>query len=370
MTEAPERGGGGKLDLVLSRLSHVRPKHGGGFSARCPAHEDRSPSLTIAEGRRGILLFCWPGCSVNEIRVALGLEWKDLFYDGIEVEGEAPPVDRRGQALEAITAAARLADEPDATAKLRRERGWAAKALERLGVGWDGERLTIPVTDEKGKAHDVLRYDPGAARFKMIAGKGRSRLPWPAPELVETKHRTRGLCLVEGEGTAISLASVGLPVVALPGAVARASGDVHRPGHFEGVGWHKAWARRFRKFGRVWLFPDADDVGRTLMRTVAYDLEQESVRPVLCDLGGPKGYDLGDLLAPARTLAHRRQGRDLILMLADVATRDPDQLPYARELMFAWNGWLLDGKTDRPAQVAVPEPAPEPVLAPGEIGWV
>lgn len=374
MTEAPESGGGGRIDVVLSRLKRVRPKAGGGFTALCPAHEDKDPSLTVAEGRRGIVFTCWSGCQVNEIRVALDLTWPELFYDGIEEDGKLPSIDRRGQALEALSAAARLRDEPETVNAICARRGWSRKVLESLGVGWDGERLTLPIFDEKGRAHDVLRYSPDAGKYKMLAGKGRPRYPWPAPESVDTKYRARGLCLVEGEGTALSLASIGLPVVALPGAVARATGDVHRPGHFEGVGWHKAWARRFRKFGRVWLFPDSDDVGRNLMRTVAYDLENDGagIRPIIADLGGPKGYDLGDFLAPAQTLEARRQGRDLIIALAETATRQVEQLDEIRQMMFAWNGWLLgtDGAEPIPPPAELVPAELEPLSPGDELAWV
>lgn len=379
MTEAPERGGGTQFDAILARLSNVR-RSGDHFRSLCPAHDaDGKHSgqksvndLAVREGRRGVLFRCYAGCSVNEVRLALGLSWKEMFWEGVEIEGSPPPIDKRGQALEAITAAARLVDEPDATANLRRLRGWSLTAMKNLGVGWDGERLTIPIEDEKGKAHDVLRYDPMAGRLKMLAGRGKSRYPFPAPEKVETKFRSRGLFLVEGEGTALSLASVGLPVVALPGAIARASGDVHRPGHFEGVGWHKAWARRFRKFGRIWLFPDADDVGRNLMRTVEFDLFSDGhARPVIVDLGGPKGYDLGDLLQPTSTLELRRQGRNIVRMLAETATRQIDQLDLARELAFAWNGALLDQAPVKPEVPAEPVwHEPDLVQTSGEIGWV
>lgn len=376
MTEAPEPGENGRIDVVLSRLVGVR-RSGSGFRAYCPVHENggKQPGskserdLAIDEGRKGVALYCFSGCRINDVRQALDLTWKDLFYEGPVVDGKAPPLDRRGQSLEALTAAARLMDEPEVLAKARAQRGWAKWALENLGVGWDGERFTLPITDEKLRSHDVLRYDPYVQKMKMLAGKGRTRLPFPAPEHVETRFRARGLFLVEGEGTAISVEGVRLPVVGLPGAIPRASGDVRRPGHFEGVGWHKAWARRFKRFGRIWLFPDSDDVGRTLMRTVGYDLMQEGVNAVICDLGGPKGYDLGDFLRPAVTTAHRRQGRDLLLMFADIATRKPEQLDEARQLMFAWNGWLLDGGPG-PQVEMVPEPEPVRVLAPGQVGWV
>lgn len=47
----------------------------------CPAHDDRHPSLQVAEARDGsVILKCWSGgCSTEAICSALGLEKKDLF---------------------------------------------------------------------------------------------------------------------------------------------------------------------------------------------------------------------------------------------------------------------------------------------------
>lgn len=51
-----------------------------GWIGRCPAHDDRSPSLAIAEGRDGrILLRCHAGCETRAIAQALGLKVQDLF---------------------------------------------------------------------------------------------------------------------------------------------------------------------------------------------------------------------------------------------------------------------------------------------------
>ena len=53
-----------------------------GYQTRCPAHDDRTPSLSIRDGERGVLLKCWAGCELTAITGKLGLEVKDLFYDG------------------------------------------------------------------------------------------------------------------------------------------------------------------------------------------------------------------------------------------------------------------------------------------------
>jgi hypothetical protein len=48
----------------------------GRWMAKCPAHPDRSPSLSIREGRDGrVLLRCFAGCKTEEVLKKLGLTW-------------------------------------------------------------------------------------------------------------------------------------------------------------------------------------------------------------------------------------------------------------------------------------------------------
>jgi hypothetical protein len=64
---------------LLSKFASVK-KTKSGWSARCPAHEDRQASLSIAEGNDGrVLLKCHAGCDHKKIVAALGLEERDLF---------------------------------------------------------------------------------------------------------------------------------------------------------------------------------------------------------------------------------------------------------------------------------------------------
>lgn len=51
-----------------------------GFIAHCPAHEDRSASLSVSEGDDGrILIKDFSGCTPAEIVAAMGLKLSDLF---------------------------------------------------------------------------------------------------------------------------------------------------------------------------------------------------------------------------------------------------------------------------------------------------
>lgn len=68
------------VEELLPQLEAVR-KSGRGWMVRCPAHDDRSPSLSVREGEKGILLHCFAGCNLASICASLGLKPKDLFYD-------------------------------------------------------------------------------------------------------------------------------------------------------------------------------------------------------------------------------------------------------------------------------------------------
>jgi hypothetical protein len=72
------------VEELLPRLKGVRAARNG-WMARCPAHEDHSPSLSICEGAQArTLLHCFAGCSVEEICAALGIRVSELFASGSE----------------------------------------------------------------------------------------------------------------------------------------------------------------------------------------------------------------------------------------------------------------------------------------------
>ena len=69
-----------ELELVLSRLVAVRERQNSQWSARCPAHADDGPSLSVRLGDNGgVLLHCFAGCEVREIVAALDLQLHNLF---------------------------------------------------------------------------------------------------------------------------------------------------------------------------------------------------------------------------------------------------------------------------------------------------
>lgn len=129
--------------IVLDRLSGVK-QSGEQWIARCPAHEDRNPSLSIRRGDDGrALVHCFAGCEPEEVIGAIGLEYKDLF----------PPSDP---------------DQRKTYAKVRSRK----ELVEVLGhellvmeqIYWIAQRIELPVEDvERGKL--------ASARMRQVMDK-------------------------------------------------------------------------------------------------------------------------------------------------------------------------------------------------------
>jgi hypothetical protein len=64
---------------LLAALENVT-KNGSGYTARCPAHDDRHNSLKVDTGREGqALIFCHAGCEAAAVVGALGWTLADLY---------------------------------------------------------------------------------------------------------------------------------------------------------------------------------------------------------------------------------------------------------------------------------------------------
>ena len=69
-------------DIILSKLSKVKG-NGVKYIACCPAHDDKSPSLSLLFNPDGrILIHCHAGCEALDVLSAIGLTLSDLYPDG------------------------------------------------------------------------------------------------------------------------------------------------------------------------------------------------------------------------------------------------------------------------------------------------
>lgn len=139
------------IETILGRLEKVKRTGKGNWLACCPAHQDRSPSLTIREEPDGrVLVRCFAECAFSDIVEAVGLGWEPWFPP--KQADDFKPALRRpfpaGDVLEALSseamivavAAANVAHGIELTAE-DRERVWLANC--RIQQGRDianGER--------------------------------------------------------------------------------------------------------------------------------------------------------------------------------------------------------------------------------------
>jgi hypothetical protein len=71
-----------KLDNFISRLSKAKRTGNDSYIACCPAHADKSPSMTVREVEDGMLLVhCFAGCGIDDIAGAIGFSISDLMPD-------------------------------------------------------------------------------------------------------------------------------------------------------------------------------------------------------------------------------------------------------------------------------------------------
>ena len=82
------------MSTLIDRLEGVRETGPSRWIARCPSHDDRSPSLSIRELDDGrILLHDFGGCHVSDVLSALGMEMTDLFPE--RLSHHLPPTHSR-----------------------------------------------------------------------------------------------------------------------------------------------------------------------------------------------------------------------------------------------------------------------------------
>lgn len=103
-------------EKLLGRLDKVKAaRDPGKWIACCPAHADRTPSLSIRETSDGtVLVKCWTGCGAAEIVAAVGLTLGDLFPrlpDSPHTPGPRRPWrDAAGEAFKALAADVEIID--------------------------------------------------------------------------------------------------------------------------------------------------------------------------------------------------------------------------------------------------------------------
>lgn len=193
---------------ILALLNGVR-RSGKGWTAKCPAHEDRQNSLSVHHRDGKWLIKCHAGCGWEAIIAAIGVASGDLF-DGNAGQGKVLPPNNRatvqpsGLTLEQYAAAKAL------SVVFLQDCGLSDKVLAGRPA------VRIPYLGASGEELAVrFRVAPDGDRFRWKSG---SKPCLYGLNRTGDARAAGHVVLVEGESDVHTLWHHGIPAIGLPGA--------------------------------------------------------------------------------------------------------------------------------------------------------
>jgi len=184
------------VELLLSKLPNAK-RHGKTWSVRCPAHDDKNPSLSIGEGEDGrALICCHAGCTPDEIVAALGLKLADLMPEKSYPPTTARPKPRATRKTKTSTTrpSATFATYFDAITELTRQYGPFAAIWKYRNTDGYEEGFVLRWNTPAGK---IIRPVGKTTAGWIIGGMSEPRPLYQLSELLE--RTTEPVFVVEGE---------------------------------------------------------------------------------------------------------------------------------------------------------------------------
>lgn len=272
---------GAALERFLQALDNHNLSYrssNGGYETQCanPSHEDRTPSMSVRQGREGVVFHCHV-CgeeAKEDILAALGLTKADLF--------DQPPPERSGRPQVVDTY---IYEGPDGEERYRRDRREPGK---------------------DGKTKDFVQYRMTGGQ--KVWGLGDvQRVPWRLPRVIEAVKDGRDLYWVEGEKCVKALEKIGQVATTAGGA----------------QDWRPHMAEFFDGATKVTVIADNDEPGIKHARRVAAALRGRvgEVRVVRGVVDRPKA-DIVEHLAAGHTLD------ELVDVLHSVPTVGSAKVPH------------------------------------------
>lgn len=329
---------------IQSILHELRCRNGpsskGEYKCHCPAHDDKTESLSISEGERGIVMHCHAGCEVGSICRALGMEVRDLFF-----------VDQKPMGNQA----SRGKSAPDKKTGLKSAAKSAAKNNQQPKLymsyaeayGWLGQIVCVyPYTNEQGSTvFEVARINtstgktfrqhrpaaPEKGLFPIVCSvpaEIRGGLIYRLPEVVAAIRAGHPVYVVEGEKDADTLKAMGYCGTTCPGGA-----ENWKPSHSENL-----------KGADVIIVSDNDAAGADYEKAVAAATLglAKSVRVVHLVDGFPELPEKGDISDLVQLIGAER-ARDMLDDLVQKASFcEPDLYERAVEAFNKLSGYCID----------------------------
>ncbi len=266
------------VELLLSKLPGAK-RNDRGWVARCPAHDDKRPSLSVSEGGDGrALVHCHAGCAPEAITAALGLTLDDLAPErsGPTRPSSAPKRQTRSTPPSKVFKTAN-----DAMAALEKTLGQRTALWTYRGA--DGEPVGVVLRwNLRGGKKNIRPVSRTPAGW-IIGGMPTPRPLYQLPTLANVQR----VFVTEGEKCADAVISLGLIATTSPhGAQSASSAD---------------WSPLAGK--ECILLPDNDKPGEEYAATVVGELSKLTPAPTVKVLhldNLPRGGDAFDFIAMQR----------------------------------------------------------------------
>ncbi len=274
------------VELMLSKLPDAK-RNGKGWYARCPAHDDRRPSLSIAEGDDGrALVNCHAGCTPQAIVEAVGLNLADVM------PANGSGGERRQSAAKAVNdrkPGNTFATASEAVAVLQRKHGQPSATWRYENA--EGQPVGFVIRWDKPNGKDVRPVSRTVDGRWTIGGMMEPRPLYRLPDLLKAQSGGGGspVYVTEGEKAADAARAVGLI----------ATTSAHGSKSASKADWSPLAASAIDE---VVILPDADDAGERYADDVAGLLAKlnpaATVKVVrLPDLPFGEGGDMADFVA-------------------------------------------------------------------------
>ncbi len=238
------------------------PNASGEYMCRCPAHDDRSASLSVRakpsgkDGKERIYLHCQAGCSLDSVLGQMGLTTGDLVISP----------DERGAASKTPT----KAEVPKAPAAPAKPRGkfvcsYAYKD-EQGKVLFEACRYQY---EDGNKSFSLRQPDPGSPSGWKNSKSGVRMVLYRLPEVLAAIRAGKTVYVVEGEKDCDNMAALGYTATTSPMGAGK---------------WHSGDYAPSLAGADVVIVPDNDDVGRSHAQTVAQSVVNTAKRVRIINL--------------------------------------------------------------------------------------
>ena len=345
-----------ELKQLLTMLQSVSgPNSSGEYTAKCPAHQDRTASLTATvktsakDGKQKIYLCCHAGCAGADIMAALGITAKDLIVDPDPDRGPAAKPQRKsGKASGARRAAdAGKNQHPEGTTE--QVDGITVHTVpapeekkDELVPDWDHPDRVYSYTDEDGRElFQVVRLhykdgkpgktfrqrvhdpkNPKANRdgfVNSVPAEIRDSTLYRLPNVVRAIAEGKPVFVVEGEKDVETLERLGHVATCNPGGAGK---------------WREGYSRRLAG-ADVIILPDNDSkgndyTGQNHAYDVAIKLRNLAKRVRLVDIkeACPELPEKGDISDMVQLMGDVEAMDALARQVAATRDFDPNAVPF------------------------------------------